>query len=177
MEMPPVTIGHVETRSPMNVLGAKGHGRRQLDAHARRDRHAVAGRARPRRHTLPLTLAAGLGTRGIEVQPAQRPRSPRKLHDCRRIAREGAVTMPAPPSEVWRRLIDPAELARIVPGCKSLEQVGPDRYRAEVMIGVAGIRGPLRGADRAHRQARAVCRYVLSARPRARSASAPAKAW
>jgi 2-furoyl-CoA dehydrogenase large subunit len=51
------------------------------------------------------------------------------------------VTIPAPPSEVWRRLIDPVELATIVPGCKSLEQAGPDRYCAEVMIGVAGIRG------------------------------------
>jgi 2-furoyl-CoA dehydrogenase large subunit len=54
---------------------------------------------------------------------------------------KGTVTIPAPPSEVWRRLIDPVELAKIVPGCKSLEQIGPDRYRAEVMIGVAGIRG------------------------------------
>jgi len=51
------------------------------------------------------------------------------------------VTIAAPPSEVWRRLVDPVELARIVPGCKTLQQVGPDRYRAEVMIGVAGIRG------------------------------------
>ena len=49
--------------------------------------------------------------------------------------------IPAPPSEVWRRLIDPVELAKIVPGCESLQQVGPDRYKAEVMIGVAGIRG------------------------------------
>ena len=28
-----------------------------------------------------------------------------------------------------------------MPGCKTLQQIGPDRYRAEVMIGVAGIRG------------------------------------
>jgi 2-furoyl-CoA dehydrogenase large subunit len=38
-------------------------------------------------------------------------------------------------------LIDPNELAAIVPGCRTLTQDGPDRYRAEVLIGVAGIRG------------------------------------
>jgi 2-furoyl-CoA dehydrogenase large subunit len=54
---------------------------------------------------------------------------------------EGEVTIPAPPAEVWRRLIDPNELAAIVPGCRSLRQDGPDHYVAEVMIGVAGVRG------------------------------------
>ena len=47
----------------------------------------------------------------------------------------------APVAEVWRRLIDPDELAAIVPGCRSLTQDGPDRYSAQVVIGVAGIRG------------------------------------
>jgi 2-furoyl-CoA dehydrogenase large subunit len=51
------------------------------------------------------------------------------------------VTISAPPAEVWRRLIDPAELAAIVPGCRSLRQDGPDRYSADVTIGVAAIRG------------------------------------
>src|SRR5262249_42872170 len=45
------------------------------------------------------------------------------------------------PAEVWRRLIDPTELAAIVPGCERLEQAGPDRYVADVTIGVAAIRG------------------------------------
>ena len=47
----------------------------------------------------------------------------------------------APVAEVWRRLIDANELAAIVPGCRRLTQDGPDRYSAEVVIGVAGIRG------------------------------------
>jgi 2-furoyl-CoA dehydrogenase large subunit len=43
--------------------------------------------------------------------------------------------------EVWRRLLDPSELAAIIPGCRGLTQDGPDRYSAQVVIGVAGIRG------------------------------------
>jgi 2-furoyl-CoA dehydrogenase large subunit len=54
---------------------------------------------------------------------------------------EGEVVLDAPVAEVWRRLIDPQELAAVVPGCRRLVQDGPDHYSAEVMIGVAGIRG------------------------------------
>jgi 2-furoyl-CoA dehydrogenase large subunit len=53
----------------------------------------------------------------------------------------GEISLSAPVEEVWRRLLDPSELAAIIPGCRGLTQEGPDRYSAEVVIGVAGIRG------------------------------------
>jgi 2-furoyl-CoA dehydrogenase large subunit len=56
----------------------------------------------------------------------------------------GEVTLSASVEEVWRRLMDANELAAIVPGCRGLTQDGPDRYSAEVVIGVAGIRGSYR---------------------------------
>ena len=49
--------------------------------------------------------------------------------------------MSAPPSEVWRRLLDPEVLAAIIPGCRKMERAGSDAFHAEVSIGVAGIRG------------------------------------
>ena len=51
------------------------------------------------------------------------------------------MELAASPQEIWRRLTDPQELAAIVPGCRELTQDGPDQYRADVTIGVAGIRG------------------------------------
>src|SRR5262249_59023165 len=54
----------------------------------------------------------------------------------------GEVSRAAPVEEVWRRLLDPSELAAIIPGCRRLTQDDPDRYSAQVVIGVAGIRGP-----------------------------------
>jgi len=54
---------------------------------------------------------------------------------------KGEVTLSAQVEEVWRRLLDPSELAAIIPGCRGLTQDGPDRYSAQVVIGVAGIRG------------------------------------
>jgi hypothetical protein len=55
----------------------------------------------------------------------------------------GEVTLSAPVEEVWRRL-GMNELAAIVPAAAALTQDGPDRYSAEVVIGVAGIRGSYR---------------------------------
>jgi carbon monoxide dehydrogenase subunit G len=57
------------------------------------------------------------------------------------LSGEDEVVLSAPVAEVWRRLTDPAELADVIPGCQDLRQEGPDRYLAQVIIGVAGIRG------------------------------------
>ena len=54
---------------------------------------------------------------------------------------EGSVELSAPPAEVWKLLLDPDTLAAVVPGCETLEQVAEDSFRAEVQIGVAGIKG------------------------------------
>ncbi len=59
---------------------------------------------------------------------------------------EGSVELNAPPDAVWKLLLDPDTLASVVPGCEKLEQISPDSFRAEVVIGVAGIKG-LYGAD------------------------------
>ncbi|GAA0556832.1 SRPBCC family protein [Actinomadura livida] len=53
----------------------------------------------------------------------------------------GSVTVAAPLDRVWDALQDPAVLARTIPGCSSLEETGPDRYRMTVTAGVASIQG------------------------------------
>jgi 2-furoyl-CoA dehydrogenase large subunit len=141
MEMPAVTIGHVETRSPMNALGAKGMGDGSSMLTPAAIANAVADALGRDDITLPLTLQR-VWALANDVQPARRAAtSAQATQPAGGLRGEGTARIPAPPSEVWRCLTDPVELAKIVPGCKSLEQVGPDRYRAEVMIGVAGIRG------------------------------------
>jgi carbon monoxide dehydrogenase subunit G len=46
---------------------------------------------------------------------------------------------------VWAVITDPAVLARTIPGCVSLEQVGEDSYRMHVAVGVGAIRGSYAG--------------------------------
>ena len=142
MEVPPVTIGHVETASPMNALGAKGMGDGSSMLTPAAIANAVADALGRDDITLPLTLQR-VWALANDVQLSERATA--KPEEVRLadggLRGEGEVLISAPPAEVWRRLIDPAELATIVPGCQRLQQEGPDRYSAEVTIGVAGIRG------------------------------------
>jgi carbon monoxide dehydrogenase subunit G len=57
----------------------------------------------------------------------------------------GSHTINAPREDVWKALHDPAVLARTLPGCESLEVVGPDRYAATLNAGVASIKGTYQG--------------------------------
>lgn len=47
--------------------------------------------------------------------------------------------------EVWGVLNDPAKLEKAIPGTDRLVVEGPDRYRAEMSVGVGMIRGKFNG--------------------------------
>ena len=46
-----------------------------------------------------------------------------------------------PPQAVWDALMDPNVLAGCIPGCRSIEPDGPDRYRAAATVRVGPISG------------------------------------
>ncbi len=48
--------------------------------------------------------------------------------------------------QVWDLLNDPDELAKAIPGADRLIAEGPDKYRAEMSVGVGMIRGKFSGA-------------------------------
>ena len=58
---------------------------------------------------------------------------------------DGSAVLHAEPEKVWAVITDPAVLARTIPGCESLEQVGEDSYRMNVSVGVGAIRGTYAG--------------------------------
>jgi uncharacterized protein len=57
----------------------------------------------------------------------------------------GTAFLHGPVERVYAVLNDPAVLVRTIPGCETLEQVGPDAYRATVTTGVASIKGSFNG--------------------------------
>jgi uncharacterized protein len=67
---------------------------------------------------------------------------------------DGSAVLSAPPEKVWTVITDPAVLARTIPGCETLEQVGDDEYKMNVSVGVGAIRGTYAGevklADKQH---------------------------
>ena len=58
---------------------------------------------------------------------------------------EGASDIPAPRERVWKAFLDPVTLARAIPGCEGLEEIGPGEYKAKMKVGVAAIKGTYKG--------------------------------
>jgi carbon monoxide dehydrogenase subunit G len=61
---------------------------------------------------------------------------------------DGSAVLAAAPEQVWAVITDPAVLARTIPGCDSLQQVGEDSYTMVVSAGVGAIRGKYAGEVR-----------------------------
>ncbi len=57
----------------------------------------------------------------------------------------GTAALNAPVDRVWAAFNDPAVLARTLPGCQALREVGPDSYQMTITAGVASIKGTYEG--------------------------------
>ena len=60
----------------------------------------------------------------------------------------GTAVIKAPQAAVWAALNDMDVLARVVPGCESLNDLGDNHYEGVVKIGIAGIKGSYSGKIR-----------------------------
>ena len=61
---------------------------------------------------------------------------------------EGTREIPAPREKVWAALLDPNTLAKAIPGCDALEEIGQGEYKAVMKIGVGAIKGTFEGKVR-----------------------------
>jgi uncharacterized protein len=75
---------------------------------------------------------------------------------------DGSAVLSADPDRVWSVITDPAVLARTIPGCEMLEQVGDDEYKMSVSVGVGAIRGTYAGEVKLTDQQRPTS-YVMHA--------------
>jgi len=62
------------------------------------------------------------------------------------VKMNGAYTLDAPVEKVWAFLMDPQSIAKVIPGCESLQEVEPDKYRATLKLGIAAIKGTYNGS-------------------------------
>jgi len=58
---------------------------------------------------------------------------------------EYSQTLPYPREKVWETLLDPAVLARVLPGVEKFEPFGPDKYAVQVKLGVPSVKGTYTG--------------------------------
>lgn len=60
----------------------------------------------------------------------------------------GSYFLPLPPEQAYQRLQDPEVLAGAMPGCESLEKIGPDEYRMKMKMALASLSGNFDGKVR-----------------------------
>lgn len=150
MEIPDPVIVHRETPSPFTPLGAKGVGEGNNMSTPPAIANAVADALRPLRGevdvVLPLTPArvlahiadpepaAPAGMAIASTAASGKPKGGVALHAS------GSVDIAAAPERVFAVLLDPVALAKVIPGCHALESAGPNRYRADVTVGIGLVK-------------------------------------
>jgi 2-furoyl-CoA dehydrogenase large subunit len=145
-EVPEPVILHMETPSPVTPLGAKGVGEGNCMSTPVCLANAVADALGVAEISLPLIPAkiAALISSDEPPPPARSAASEiaaRKTGGGRGLTGEGAVSVPVPAEKIWAMLLDPRELAAVIPGCKALDKIGDNEYRADVNIGIGPVRG------------------------------------
>lgn len=149
-EVPDPVIVHLESPSPFTPLGAKGVGEGNNMSTPVCVANAFADALRPLKGELdvrlPLTPSRVLALLGA-AEPAPPPAlaaaaapPPALPAGGLALQAQGEVDIAAPPERVFAVLLDPQALARVIPGCHALETVGPNRYRADVTVGVGLVK-------------------------------------
>ncbi|AET89142.1 aldehyde oxidase and xanthine dehydrogenase molybdopterin binding protein [Burkholderia sp. YI23] len=145
-EVPDPLILHLETPSPFTPLGAKGLGEGNNMSTPPCIGNAVADALGIEDVRLPITPAKVLAFIGIDdpepSRPEYRAAAPKKkaAGAGKALTAQGTVEFDATPEAVFAVLMDPAALARVVPGCNALETTGANQYRADVTVGVGMIK-------------------------------------
>lgn len=145
-EVPDLQVLHLETPSPFTPLGAKGIGEGNNMSTPACIGNAVADALGCRDIRLPLTPARIMELLGTDdpapsSAAAAPPASSRnKAAGARALAAQGDIWLPAAPEAVFATLLDPAALARVIPGCHALDEIAPHHYRADVTVGIGMIK-------------------------------------
>ncbi len=58
---------------------------------------------------------------------------------------QGSADVAKPREAVFDRLLDPSFLKRCIPGCESIDEIEPGRYKTVVKSGVGAVRGSFKG--------------------------------
>ena len=142
-EIPEPTILHMQTPSMFTPLGAKGIGEGNCMSTPVCIANAVCDALDVADVTLPLTpskLSALIHTE--QAPPAAASAAGVTAPSAgRALSGGGESLVPAAPATVWDTLLEPQNLAAVIPGCRSLERVAENRYRARITLGVGPVRG------------------------------------
>ena len=148
-EAPRPIVGHVTSPSPLTAHGSKGLGdgcsmtAPAAIGNAVADALDIEGMVPP--FTPARLFAYGQGSDPDWALADLATAAKTDRGAARMLNGSGEVEIAASAETVWRALLDPEVLRRVVPGCRTLGRIGDDRYRATAHLSVAGIGGAVSG--------------------------------
>jgi 2-furoyl-CoA dehydrogenase large subunit len=145
-EMPPLDIVHcTPCPSPVTLLGAKGIGEGNTYTTPVCIANAIADALGIDDVVLPMTPSkVSTFLHQSEPQPSGRTlaKQPSSSEGKGHVLQgNGSTSVPVQPAEVWKIILDPKALANVIVGCRELELVSENHYRANLDMGVGPIRG------------------------------------
>ncbi len=143
----PIMVETVATPSPFTRLGAKGIAEGNQYTTPVCLANAVADAIGREDIVLPLTPAKVFEwVNGEEEAPppdVAEDEGPDDRIDYSgdALRGSGSTFVPTTPEQVWDTLMNPDEMAAIIPGCKSLDQLADDHFTGTVSMGVGPVKG------------------------------------
>jgi 2-furoyl-CoA dehydrogenase large subunit len=140
-EMPKLEIVHpMPSPSPFTRLGAKGIAEGNQYSTPVCLANAVADALGRGDIALPLKPAKILEWMTAEEAP-NRSTAPRSRLWSQAIDGGGSIVVRATPQAVWSALLEESTLRQAIPGCKRLERVAENAFKATVLLGVGPVTG------------------------------------
>jgi 2-furoyl-CoA dehydrogenase large subunit len=154
VEIPEPVIAHMETPSPFTPLGAKGIGEGNnmstpvCIANAIAD--ALGPEIDPEAIVLPMTPSRIIELSSAPETPPDN-QIPAPTIGGKQFSASGSVNISAVPEAIYRVLHDPQAMASVLPGCRTVETLAFNRYRADMSLSVGlvkvGFRVEMKLAD------------------------------
>ncbi|MCB1460848.1 MAG: molybdopterin-dependent oxidoreductase [Nitratireductor sp.] len=149
-EIPQLEILHISTPSPFTPLGAKGVGEGNCMSTPVCIANAV-GDALAAEHgwldlTLPLTPAKLMHFLAPEREAPKGAGEKRETGGTggKSLSGFGDARVRATPQQIWDILMDPDQLAAIIPGAHSVRKLSETSFSADVTLGVGPVKGRYR---------------------------------
>ncbi|MFC4227780.1 xanthine dehydrogenase family protein molybdopterin-binding subunit [Hoeflea alexandrii] len=144
LEIPILDILHIETPSPLTLTGAKGVGEGNCMSTPVCIANAVADALAPKHGAvdLVLPLTPARIAEFLDAEPAAPEGHKRAAPTTGKgLTGQGKATVTATPQAIWDLLMDPEQLAAIIPGAHGVTQPGENQFRADVTLGVGPVKG------------------------------------
>jgi 2-furoyl-CoA dehydrogenase large subunit len=142
-EIPELEILHMSTPSPFTPLGTKGVGEGNCMSTPVCFANAVADALQPEKGWVDLTLPlspsviAGL----LDMPEPAAPEGYIAAEGGKGLSGSGEATVAASRQEVWNMLLDPEQMAAVIPGAHGVRRLSPTHFEVDVTLGVGPVKG------------------------------------